>query len=88
MQNIAFVAPDGTDDVTISLGQSVEWMNLDQGVQHTATSNEVPAGGDSFDSGLLSTDESFVFTPNVTGTWTYFCEVHPSQMQGATIVVQ
>ena len=27
-------------------------------------------------------------TPNVTGTWTYFCEVHPNEMQGATIVVQ
>ena len=88
MQNIAFVAPDGSDDVTITLGQSVEWVNLDQGVQHTATSNEEPDGGDEFDSDLLSNGETFVFTPNVRGTWTYFCEVHPNQMQGATIVVE
>ena len=83
MQNIAFVP----DDVTITLGQSVEWVNLDQGIQHTATSNEVPAGGDTFDSGLLSTNETFVFTPNVTGTWVYHCEVHPADMAGATIDV-
>ena len=87
MQNIAFVAPDGSDDVAITLGQSVEWVNLDQGIQHTATSNEVPAGGDAFDSGLLSTNDTFVFTPNVAGTWVYFCEVHPTDMFGATITV-
>jgi plastocyanin len=24
----------------------------------------------------------------VAGTWTYFCEVHPAQMAGATVTVQ
>jgi plastocyanin len=86
MQNIAFVAPDGSDDVTIPLGASVEWVNLDS-VSHTATSDDVPAGGNAFDSGLLSLNETFVFTPNVTGTWVYHCEVHPTQMDGATITV-
>ena len=28
-----------------------------------------------------------MFEPNVTGTWVYHCEVHPAQMQGATITV-
>jgi plastocyanin len=88
MQNIAFVAPDGSDDVTITLGQGVEWVNLDQGIQHTATSDSEPDGGDEFDSDLLNNGETFVFIPNVRGTWTYFCEVHPSQMTGATIVVE
>ena len=86
MENIAFVAPDGSDDVTIPLGASVEWKNLDS-VSHTATSDDVPDGGDAFDSGLLGTNESFVFTPNVAGTWVYHCEVHPAQMAGATITV-
>ena len=87
MQNIAYVAPDGSDDVTIELGQSVEWVNLDQGIQHTATSNQEPAGGDVIDSPFLNTNETFVFTPNVTGTWVYFCQVHPNDMAGATITV-
>ncbi len=87
MQNIAFVTPDGSDDVTIELGQSVEWVNLDQGIQHTATSTEEPAGGNAFDSELLNTDDRFVFTPNVSGTWVYHCEVHPIDMAGATITV-
>ncbi len=87
MQNIAYVAPDGSDDVTIPLGDSVEWVNLDQGIQHTATSNEEPAGGNAFDIGLLNTNDTFVFTPNVMGTWVYHCEVHPNDMTGATITV-
>lgn len=87
MENIAFVAPDGGDAVTIQLGQTVGWVNRD-GIAHTATSNQEPDGGTAFDSGLLSNGETFVFEPNVVGTWVYFCEVHPAQMAGATIVVQ
>ncbi len=86
MENIAFVAPDGSDDVTIQLGQTVGWINRDN-VQHTATSDQVPAGGNTLDSGLLSNGESFVFEPNVRGTWVYHCEVHPIDMAGATITV-
>ena len=86
MENIAFVAPDGSDDVTIQLGQTVGWINRDN-VPHNPTSDQVPAGGNAFSSGLLSNGESFVFEPNVTGTWVYFCQVHPAQMRGATITV-
>jgi plastocyanin len=87
MENIAFNAPGGGDDVTIQLGQTVGWVNRDN-VQHTATSSQEPDGGNEFDSDLLSNGETFIFEPNVTGTWVYFCEVHPNQMVGATIVVQ
>jgi plastocyanin len=86
MENIAFVAPDGSDDVTIQLGQTVGWVNRDN-VQHTATSTALPQGGDPFDSGLLSNDGTSVFEPNIRGTWVYHCEVHPSEMAGATITV-
>lgn len=86
MQDIAFVAPDGSDAVTVPLGTTIEWQNLD-GVQHTATSTDVPPGGSSFDSELIGSGGTFSFTPDATGTWTYFCEVHPSQMVGATITV-
>lgn len=87
MQNIAFVAPNGTDAVTVPLGTTIEWRNED-GVQHTATSTDVPAGGAMFDTELIPAGgTSDPFTPAVTGTWTYFCEVHPSIMVGATITV-
>ena len=87
MENIAFNAPGGGDDVTIQLGQTVGWVNRDN-VQHTATSSQVPGGGNAFDSGLLSNAGTFIFEPNVRGTWVYFCEVHPNDMVGATIVVE
>ena len=87
MRNIAFNAPGGGDAVTISLGDEVRWVNQDA-EQHTATSTNVPSGGASFDSNLLMQGQSFVFLPNVRGTWTYLCEVHPSLMVGATITVQ
>lgn len=86
MQNTAFVGPNGTDDVTVPLGATIEWQNRDA-VQHTATSTDVPAGGSSFDTGLLSNGGSDSFTPSVEGTWTYLCEVHPTIMVDATITV-
>lgn len=88
IENIAFVAPDGSDVVTIQLGSTVTWVNRDQGIVHTVTSTDVPVGGDSFDSGLLVTDATFVFEPNVKGTWIYRCEVHPGDMFDAKIIVQ
>lgn len=84
MQNIAFVGPGGGDAVTVTVGTPVEWVNLDN-VQHTATSTSTPTGGASFDSGLMGNGDRFRFTPQVAGTWTYFCEVHPGIMLGATI---
>lgn len=86
MVNIAFVGPDGTDDVTIPLGATVEWENFDQ-EQHTATSTNEPTDGAAFDSELLGNGDTFSFTPGVEGTWTYFCQVHPTLMLDATITV-
>jgi plastocyanin len=89
MSGIAFVYPDGStnSDATVAVGDTIEWVNLD-GVQHTATSNIEPAGGAAFDSGLMTTGQTFRFAPAVVGTWEYFCEVHPTIMLGATITVQ
>lgn len=84
MQNVAFVGPSGGDAVTVTVGTPVEWVNLDN-VQHTATSTSVPAGGAAFDSGLLGNGDRFRFTPQVEGTWVYFCEVHPGTMVDAKI---
>lgn len=87
MNGTAFVAPGGGDDITILLGDAIEWVNRD-GVQHTATSNSEPAGGVGFDSPFLNQGQTFVFEPAVTGTWVYFCRVHPATMVDAMITVQ
>lgn len=84
MQNTAFVGPSGGDAVTVTVGTRIEWVNLDN-IQHTATSSSEPAGGAAFDSGLMGNGDTFSFTPQVEGTWVYFCEVHPGIMVGATI---
>jgi plastocyanin len=87
MQNIAFNAPGGGDDVTIMLGDTVTWNNLDA-VNHTATSNSVPTGGSGFDSGTMGNGATFSFVPNTRGEWIYLCEFHPVAMADARIVVQ
>jgi len=84
MSGTAFVAPDGSDAVTVPVGTRIEWRNFDP-IQHTATATDVPAGGAGFDTGLLGNGEFMGFTPGVEGTWTYRCDVHPTIMVGATI---
>ena len=87
MFGIAFVAPDSSDDVSILLGDTLRWVNLDA-VIHTSTSTEAPAGGSSFDSDIMAQGDSFEFVPDVRGRWIYFCEIHPAIMVDATITVQ
>jgi plastocyanin len=86
MQDTAFNAPGGGDDITIQLGDTVSWVNNDL-VQHTATSNSSPSGGATFDSPLLNQGQTFTFVPNVRGMWIYFCRVHPGTMLDARITV-
>ena len=50
MQNTAFVAPGGGDDVTVEVGTPVTWENLDA-VQHTVRSSDEPQGGVEINSG-------------------------------------
>lgn len=66
-------------DVTVSVGTTVVWTNQD-GVDHTTTSNDGV-----WDSGVLGPGESFEFTFEEPGTYTYLCEIHPA-MQGTIIV--
>ncbi len=87
MVNIAFVAPGGGDAVTIMLGDTVTWVNMDA-VQHTATSTSTPDGGTDFNSGFMNQNDTFSYVPDVRGDWIYFCEVHPTAMRDARITVQ
>jgi len=73
IQSFAF----SPSSLTIDKGETVTWVNLDSAV-HTVT-------GASFDSGSLAKGQSYNFTFNQAGTFTYHCTVHPS-MLGEVIV--
>ncbi|MDH3766223.1 MAG: plastocyanin/azurin family copper-binding protein, partial [Nitrosopumilus sp.] len=71
--------------ITISPGDTVEWNNIDSAA-HTVTSGNISDGYDGvFDSGLFMSGLTFEFTFDETGTFDYFCMVHP-WMTGDVIV--
>lgn len=59
--------------LSISAGDTVTWTNQD-GANHTSTSDD----GTTWDSGTLTTSQSYSFTFNGGGTFPYHCEFHPS----------
>jgi len=73
------------DSVTINVGDSVEWANVDTAA-HTVTSGS-PADGPSgaFDSSLIMGKAAFSNTFDKAGSYDYFCMVHP-WMTGKVIV--
>lgn len=75
IQNFAF---DPTP-VMITVGTTVLWTNLDV-APHTSTSDD-----GFWDSGVLTTGQSFAFTFTTVGEFGYFCGVHPA-MQGVVQV--
>jgi plastocyanin len=86
IRGIAYNVPGGGDFVTIGLGETVRWVNLD-GTIHTATSTSVPPGGKGFSSGPMSQGADFTFTPRIVGTWKYSCQHYPDRMADARIRV-
>jgi plastocyanin len=65
--------------LTVKTGTKVTWMNKDT-VTHTVTADQ-----GAFDSGALSPGNSFSFTFNKAGTYSYHCNIHHFMM--ATIIV-
>jgi plastocyanin len=63
--------------ITVPKGTTVTWTNMDS-TGHTVTSNTV-------DSGPLGTGDTFSFTFNTPGTFSYHCSIHES-MTGMIIV--
>src|SRR3990167_9426744 len=57
--------------INIKIGTTLTWTNEDS-APHTVTSEE------NFDSGTLTSGETFVFTFNDKGTFDYICTIHPS----------
>lgn len=85
IENFRFVTPNGTDTITVALGQTIRFVNQDA-APHTATSTDAPTAGE-FDSGMMSQGDVFYWKPGQTGSWTYRCDFHPSNMSGAVVRV-
>jgi plastocyanin len=66
-------------EITVSRGTTVTWINHDD-VPHTVVSPDKK-----FKSRALDTDDKFPFTFSDSGTYGYFCSVHPV-MIGKVIV--
>jgi plastocyanin len=65
--------------ITVQKGTIVTWIQMDS-VQHTITSDD-----GAFESSPLAKGESWSFTFNTPGTYTYHCSPHPG-MKGEIIV--
>lgn len=75
------------DSVTITVGDTVRWKNIDGAAQHTATRKDDPA----FDSGLLAQGETFSFTfTKASGAsgFDYVCTPHASMGMKGVVIVQ
>lgn len=87
VEGFTYTAPDGSTDVTVEVGDTVLWENTGS-VAHTATASTAPAGGRSFDSGRLAPGDTFRFVPQVQGSWTYRCTLHPDSTTGGKLTAR
>ena len=63
--------------ITINAGDTVQWDNIDT-VAHTVTSGTTRTGPTGeFDSSLILANSSYDFTFEESGSYDYFCLVHP-----------
>jgi len=85
--NAATVAPGfSPDTITIHAGMTVVWLNNDtSGAPHTVTPRNATEGWET-GSGQLSLGDTYQHTFTVTGTYHYYCTIHPTVMTGTVIV--
>ena len=73
------------DPLEIAVGTVVVWTNQDT-APHTVTHGTYVKRGGAFDSATLQQGQSFAFTFNRAGNYTYTCLIHP-EMVGTVKVV-
>ena len=69
------------NNMTVKVGQSIEWNWQDPSVPHSVTSDD----GTSFDSCLQNTGYKFIVTFTQTGSIPYRCTIHPSMVGTITV---
>ena len=67
------------EELTVPVGTTVTWINGDD-IPHTVVSIDKV-----FKSRVLDTGDKYSFTFGTTGTYPYFCSIHP-KMTGKVIV--
>jgi len=65
--------------ITVTAGTTITWVNRDD-IPHTVASDSKE-----FKSKALDTDDKFSYTFSKSGTYSYFCSLHP-KMTGKVIV--
>jgi plastocyanin len=71
----------GPATLTVPVGTTVAWINKDD-IPHTVVST---VDSKTLKSKVLDADEKFSFTFSKSGTYPYFCSIHP-KMTGKVIV--
>lgn len=84
--------------ITISVGDTVAWVNRGRTVTHTVTADprladapdivEIPPGAEPFDSGRIPLDASYRHTFDVPGTYVYHCQTHSDEGMFGTVIVE
>jgi plastocyanin len=77
INNFAF----GPNEVRVSRGTRVTWVQCDGGTVHTSTSDN-----GAWNSGDLATGATFTRTFDAVGTFPYHCQPHPNMR--ASIIVE
>jgi plastocyanin len=92
VDDLYYCAPQfegGVCTTTITAGDTVVWDMSGADIAHTVTdcgaSCTSPTGSPRFDSGIQE-GGTFSFTFSTAGTYSYYCEVHAFEMQGAIVV--
>jgi len=72
-------------DISVTIDSTVQWINDDETI-HTVTSG-TPDGGPVgiFDSSIIDAGNSYTFTFDSSGTFDYYCIVHPWMIGSVTV---
>ena len=74
------------ESLAVRAGDTVVWTQRDSNTSHTTTSG-IPLSPDFiWDSGSLSTGQTFIFSFNQLGTFAYYCRIHPSMKATITVI--
>ncbi len=83
-------------EITIKAGDTVEWRNIGF-VPHTVTADpgrapssrniELPEGASAFDSGWVTSGQSFRYTFSEPGVYRYVCLPHERSLMLGTVIV-
>ena len=77
IQDFAF----GPPHIEVAVGDTVTWTEGADPDPHTATADD-----GTFDSGVLEEGDTFDFTFEEAGEFSYFCEIHPEMLGLVTVV--